>query len=212
MRKIRLVGLALFAVFAFSAVAAASAFAESEWLDNGAVTVAGAVKAELKTEGTERLLLADMKGGIGGGEVDLLCEAKSTGLIGAKVDTVETATATNCVVDTGLCPEPTVTARHLPWKTEILLVGGVFRDDITETAGAGGAPGWLVKCSIVEDECLSNEGFTELTNLAGGGVDVLFNEATSPAATCSRGGAGQGLIQGLLVLLSTEAGLEITVS
>jgi len=41
MKKIHLLGLALFAVFAFSAVAASTAFAESEFLVGGKTGLAG---------------------------------------------------------------------------------------------------------------------------------------------------------------------------
>jgi hypothetical protein len=51
MTNIKVLGIALFAVFAFSAVAAASAFAADEWLFNGSPIGAG-VELATNTEGT----------------------------------------------------------------------------------------------------------------------------------------------------------------
>jgi hypothetical protein len=213
MRKIQILGLVLFAAFAGSAVIAASAFAESEWLING---VAPAAAVNTKGPKADLKLKDDATG------VEVLCEGTSTGTVGgggAKKDTVVSITVefATCVVLAGAasCPELTAVAPvnlATPWETEILLVGAEFRDDIFNAAKT---TGWLVECKkvpifgTVDDTCTGNTS-TKLTNEAGGKVDAEF-EAKSEAAKCSFSN-GEGLVTGLTIIETEKAGDSIQVS
>jgi hypothetical protein len=77
---IKVLGLALFAVFAFSAFAAASAFAVSEWLFNGAPIGVGAELAT-DTEGTLVLDVLNEAGTVLVNEID--CSSLFEGTVGA---------------------------------------------------------------------------------------------------------------------------------
>lgn len=208
MKKIQILGFALFAVLAFSAVAAASAFAESEWLVGGAV-----VAAELASETTGELELTDLNTAAGAASV--LCSGILLGTIGpGKVDLVTAVdnlagvnegNLVNCTPDKICTNNPVdVIAEKLPWDTEIVLVSGTFRDLVLGAT-------WRVDCvvpllGLIEDVC---EGTSSaLLKNGGGGVEGTF-EALSEKATCSLGGAGAGDIVGSGV--TTAAG-GLTVS
>jgi hypothetical protein len=199
MRKIHIVGLALAAVFAFSAFSAAAAFAASEWLVDGAA-VPSTAKVHVEQSGT--LELWDMKA-----KVKLLCTGTGLGLVWEKLDTVEEAKANTCTVEEGSCGSPNAVAKNLPWNTEIVLVGSAFRDTL-RSSGAG-SPGWDVTCfGFVEDTCLSETGSTLLT-VEGENVLANFDEE-SGEANCTVGGAG-GLVKGVLTTKALE-GLTLSVS
>jgi hypothetical protein len=75
MQKVRLLVVALFAVFAFGAFAASSAFAEPELLGD---EVALANESAVTSEG--ELELIDTKAGLFGEEAALLCSGRFDGL------------------------------------------------------------------------------------------------------------------------------------
>jgi hypothetical protein len=204
MRKLQILAMALFVAFAFSVVVAASASAV-EWLDNGAA-IGAAVKVDSETEVGNLLLLEDMKTG-----VELLCSGTDEGTVGpGKADEITKITATGCVTDKGFCSNPEATPVNLPWKTELLEpVAGVWRDDISN---ATNNPGWDIKCGgILVDECVGNSD-TLITNVSLNLVDSLF-DAGSPAAKClSALGEGEWLVEGLIFMLASEAGHDISVS
>jgi len=218
MKKIQILGLALCAVFAFSAVVAASAFAEHEYLIKGEVLKAGNLNKATVTSVGE-LLLEDMKGGLFGEGVDLLCSGENLGEFLAAndfevisifplggTDPGTGAISVKCETMAGVCGEPEAKAVDLPWLVEVVLVGTASRG-LLQTGGAG-EPGWNVTCNkIVEDACTGTTS-TSLTNTATG-VTAAF-EAASEAGSCTRGGAKEGLVEGTITFTSSEGVLAIS--
>jgi len=207
MRKIHIVGLALVAMFAFSAVSVATATAATKvWLvDGAAIAKNEPVDSEATGEG---LLLVDTKGGLFGERVDLDCTGKDEGTVTTTgTGTVTAITSIVCKTLEGGCPSPAAAPVHLPWTSELILSGANFRATIK---GTGGEPGWNVTCSgIVEDECVAKAGTTVgIVNVAAG-VDANFEEAEK--ANCGRGGANAGFVVGTDLNLLTS-GLTLTVS
>jgi hypothetical protein len=211
MKKIHIVGLALVAVFAVSAFAASSAFAlESVWLVEGLkLTTAAAV------DSSGKLILTDDKGGPFGEKVEVECEGTDQGTVGPGIsDKLTNVLVTGCKTLSGGCEKPNAEANNLPWNTTIELIGGVFYDDIK--AGTGNVA-YTVFCTFFgvpgNDTCEIALGRTLLENGAGGTVNAVFNknDPNQPPATCSRGGAGEGLVDGTDNILSTE-GLALAVS
>lgn len=215
MKKIRVLMLALFALFTFSAVVATSAFGEeTELLASGIAAKAGEL---FKGEG--ELLLADHKGGIFGEEVTLLFSWEELWeyiggglwrliaafpLGGTDMEGVfQPIPATR---QAGICSEPVVTAVHEPWLEELVLEGTTPR--VLLSSGGSGTPGWNVECSKVAEDTCTGEALLEVKNETGGTVDESFNE---PAISCTRGGAGSGLVSGLFLLKSVETGLSLEV-
>jgi hypothetical protein len=197
MRKIHALGLALFAVFAFSVVAVSSASAlESVWLINGHT----ALTLELVLSEGE-LLLADLNVPFIG-EAMVLCSGLNEGFVGGdasgdnpKWDEVTKITGLNpvteplwivCTRQTGCEAGTTPEAMpvNLPWLTELLLVEGKFLNDLF---GAGGtAAGWVIRNCLVlgmspEDECTNATTSADIDNVTGTPPDViaLFSEAIS---------------------------------
>jgi hypothetical protein len=220
MRKIHVLALALVAVFAFGAIGATAAFAETtetEYLISGQPVVAG----ELVDDEGE-LLLTDHKGGIFGEEVMVLCSGLSLGEVLSAVDIDVTtiyalgtsdpetlgSAAIPCTAQTGICSEPVAKAINLDWLAELMLVGTVPEVLLTPETGMNG-PGWSIECSkIAEDSCTSPEALVEVKNETNGTVDAFFNEETG---TCTRGGAGSALVEGLIIFLSVTAGLPLEI-
>jgi hypothetical protein len=202
MRKLHLVGLALVAVFAFSAFVATSAFAH-EWLVAGKTVGAG---EEFPVEQTGTLTLEDEGSGVG-----LECTGKGTGkVLSAAKDIVETATASTCKTIKGTCGTPNAVAVHLSWSTELETVGTELRDKVTNS-GAG-TPGWNVTCfGIIKDTC-EGATSTKITVGTGSPADVVSSfDTKSPQANCSVGGAAKGKVLGELLTFSTE-GLALEAS
>ncbi|HEX5309666.1 MAG TPA: hypothetical protein VFW38_11365 [Solirubrobacteraceae bacterium] len=211
MRKLQIVGLTLVAVFAMGALYASSAFAaESRWLVDGAIPTAA---HQVDSESSGPISLTDAKGGIFGEEVQVLCEGTDLGTVGpGPADTLESITVVKCVTDKGICGEPNAEPINLPWTTSIELIGAVFYDDITTTVGNKNV-GYRVICNkAVEDTCELALGRALLEN-SGNNVNAVFNsaDANQPKGTCTRGGAGAGLVDGIDIILS-ETGLTIAVS
>jgi len=182
MSKIKILGLAIMAMFAFSVVGASSASA-AEWglckdvagktgefedsLCTKLTAVPGtglyefekltaAIPVHGKTVG--KLKLTDM--GAPGGASTIECEGTLEGSVGpGKEDSVTKTTTTSCVRVSGSCEAGhAITAEplNLPWKTELLLEGGKVRDMIMN--GGKGTPGWKVECTVlgfvkIQDEC-----------------------------------------------------------
>jgi hypothetical protein len=198
MKKIHIIGLALVAMFAFSAIAASAAFASPEWLIDGNPVAA---KTAVLSEG--ELLLCDDKGGVFGEKVCIHCSGKDKGTVGpGKADEVTEVTdlagnadITSCTNDEGCGTAKLVEAENLPWPTELT---SLTNDLVGDPNAAGKQPGYLVECEVfgakITDLC-EGHADVKVSNLEGG-VDVLFEPNVDPA-TCTRGGAGQGLIEGL---------------
>jgi hypothetical protein len=198
MSRIRLIGLALVAVFAFSAVTVASASAAPVWEQQiggtfGPITTP--VTAASKSIGN--LTLTDSVAG-----TSIECAGTDSGKVGAgSKDEVTSITASSCkFVTAGSCTSSkpvTATAKNLPWITELYEEAGKVRDHVKAHSG-GGEPGYDVECTVagifkVQDECLG-ETNTAMNNVTGG-VEAVF-DATSPKVKCSIGGAGSGTVLG----------------
>jgi hypothetical protein len=223
MRKIQILGLTLFAVFAFSAIAASVAFAESEFLVGG---VAAKVGEPVHSEGeleliatkqtifniTARVLCSGLIEGTFEGANDALL-TKAFDLAGKELTELAGGVAVECV-NLENCPTPLVFPDNLPWLAEIVL------DSATElllhlTEDGKGFPGWDV-------ECMGN-GFSNLCSGLVSGLtenlpgekdfDVIFTRAEQEAAneggTCTEG--GPAYIAGTLLALEVNA-LEVSVS
>jgi hypothetical protein len=206
MRKFHMIGLALVAVFAFSAVAVANASA-AEWLcKEGGVLKACAKVTKVDSEGT--LTLSD-KTVLG--LIMVECSGTNEGTIGlgaadtitAVLNLAKTTTDILCTVTEGsnICgtAEALVEAVHLPWSTTLTAAAV---DDLT--TGGAGSPGWHIVCSNgTEDECTKALAELAMKNEVVGGVEVvdaLFNAAENVACK-----AGNAKVSGLVTILSTEA-------
>ena len=236
MKKIEIVWVALFAVLAFSAVVASSAFAEdTQWLWEG-----NEVTAELAVDTAGELLLEDAGASL---KFDILCSGLFGGVVGGllgtagpplgEVNDVEdlvgnltSATVTkplDCETETS-CAEKlaNVTPINLPWKTELLLETHVgvseFIDDFTSDNGVAGAkPGYTVDCTVLgvllEDTC-TGEPKALLENETGGVLGTFDeNEGVNTAGECSLGGAKSGLVIGSGLMTHTGGGtLSVSVA
>lgn len=147
MTNIKILGLALFAVFAFSAVAAASAFAADEWLFNGSPIGAG-VELATNTEGTLTLNVLTGNGAVLINEID--CSGLFEGTVGAAgVDLVfdlfsltgtliqelpGTSLTCETLFDEGACSNA-AGAESLLWVDELSLALGLTWESLIELDG-----------------------------------------------------------------------------
>jgi hypothetical protein len=199
MRKLHIVGLMLFAVFAFGASAlATTASAVTEFLCDGVACKAG---EELPIDGSSTDIVLAILGEL----FTVLCE-KVTGtgdITGPKTDKFLTIVFEKC--KTSLGTECIVSADNLPWNSELIGTAGV--DEIF-SSGAG-SPGWKSVCSGKENLCeaklletKAEDYGVDLANLAGGLVDMEFLEAEE-AGPCFEGTtelAADGAVTGLVTL------------
>jgi hypothetical protein len=214
MKKVHLmIGLAVLAMFALSAVVVSSASAASKIL-LGAAGNGTEITASTKIEVIGSLLLEDMGAP---GTPDILC----TGIFDGKIEAggtlgfieelltaggVANGNAVECVSDNGTCEGVVlVSVQNLPWHIELILDAGGqylthFLSGMEET---GKEPTYVVDCIkifLIEDACRGLSS-ARLINTAEGLLGY-FNSlpltetwgAESEAANCSDGGAGQGLI------------------
>jgi hypothetical protein len=215
MKKLHVVLLALFAVFAFSAAIAGSASAETtllaEWLFNGA-----AITALLPVETTGELLLETLVLGISA--VDIDCSGIFDGSVGPngedevtkllnlakeEIGSELTGLSLDCEVLTAVsqCLAGELAelwTDNLPWHTNLFLMeSGVILDSFL------GLPGYHVFCPIEGGENLCT-GPTS-TTMTNGATDVIgvFELANPEEASCS---TGSGMISGEGLTTDTEAG------
>ncbi|MGA7704305.1 MAG: hypothetical protein WB998_05355 [Solirubrobacteraceae bacterium] len=216
-------GLALVAVWAFSALAAGSASAFSLWdqctkeasvleFSNSdctekvgtstfgwlEITAPLAVDSlpttlTLKSNGTTIDCTGTMDGTVGGGAAD-----EVTSLLNPAGEEITLAKMVKCpILASGLCGsgEAEATPVNLPWKTELVATG-----DLLAPHSGGGNPGWFIKCpSGVTNECKREDTILAVANLESElEVDLTFNPAEK--ATCSIGtGEVEGTVSILLV-------------
>jgi hypothetical protein len=183
MKKIHVLGMGLFAVFAFSAVMVSSAFAVSQWLVGGATvttltstTTTGKLILVSETFGTAKIECKGVvDGSVGPAGEDEVTELLSAG--GTKIPNsgetgfLTTGTGLDCITlnssiacgATGSLAE--VWPVNLPWLSQLELEGAVFVDDVFGTP----EPGYDVICEKTgtSNECTGLALFT-LTNVAGG--------------------------------------------
>jgi hypothetical protein len=203
MKKLQIVGLALVAIFAFSALVASAASA-TQWLAKGAAI---ATAQATTTEG--EILIEDM-GAFS--KPQILCSGLFVGTVGPgtadKINMIEdlevpaklaesgVKAIMNCTFEAKGACEGTlaeVEPVNLPWTTELALSGTTFVDKITSTNA-----GYKVICKTIlgtlEDTCTGPTG-SEVTN--GTACEVLGSfvesETITPPANCTTGGAKEGL-------------------
>lgn len=201
MTRLRILGLALVAVFAMGAVVASAAMASPEWLENGspltskvAITSKGTLKlSDTGTPiGTVTVTCAGTdKGTIGPGAEDEVTEIKASSCTSSQCSGTPTAEAVNIA--------PTLAGGI--WQTKLETVGTEIRDKITTTSGTK-VVGWTVHCTILgkteTDTCTSASSSTKMTNnKTTGNVEAEF-EAKSPKAKCTlSGGKETGGVSGV---------------
>jgi hypothetical protein len=228
MSKLKILGVALVAVFAVSIVVASTAsaveFLLALWLVGGVnvtSTLAVAQEGELKLEDAKTLLgkipvlcSGILDGTVGPNSTDEITELLSlTGTAISKTVLVENGLA--CTDQSGVCGEPLVWAEGLPWKTELeLMVDGTetfFVDLILN-----GEYYLVCMSSGLEDLCGVAQTAVKMTNEAGGVVDALFEDAFQTLAelklgNCNQGGAESAIVEGLGTIKLTS-GEALTVS
>jgi hypothetical protein len=230
--NIKILGLALFAAFAFSAVAAASAFAVSEWLFNGSPIGAG---TELLTDTEGELTLLVLSG------ATLVNEIKCSGLFEGDVGSAGltlvldlfsllptntliqelSGTSLDCatVFNVGsACP---VGGETLVWVDELSLTLGLTWEALIELMAV--APEFLLHFENVAFELLCVIGGTNAENLCGGltsgklensGTNVLLELGTaapisSELLTCG-GGETAGIDGDLVIKHGTSGTLAVS--
>jgi hypothetical protein len=229
MLRIQMIGLAIMAALAMSAVAAGSASAATElhqWLlihDETGIHLLLSAPISVHSEGL--VLLEDSGTG-----TQVHCHGFDAGTVGPHgLDLVESITSTllgtekkiTCAFDkTGSCkatPAPIAEAIHLPWHTQLVLRGGILRDLILPHGG--GKPGWSVTCNTllgnVTDTCEEEAGkpaSTIISNIVGSGVLGEFEGAAGSHAKCSVGGAGAGIVGGTVLTKNPSPKLLLAVS
>jgi len=201
MKKHQVVLLALAAVFAFSAILAATASAETTLLAEWLIKNVG-VATLTTTETKGSLVLAD--NGIGAevectgvfdGSVGANGEDEVTKILGTKGEEITLAKPLTLCKSLKGCeasPAPELAPTEtLPWHSLMFLdePSGKFLDNVFQEAG------FEITCSILKikdtDVCkLANET-GELVNPATGGAEGVGQ--VSPLASCSLGGTGKGL-------------------
>ncbi len=190
MKHLKMVGLCLGVVFALSAVVAASASAAVEWALGGVHVASGMM---VSSGGTLKLTDSKVKTL---GSITAQCTVVDEGTVGANgVDEIKSIEAKNCTSTNKECKNPTAKPVGLPWKTQLLEVGGKIDDEISAEK-----LGWNVECETilfgkVEDECTRKSTATEVVNVAAG-VEAKFSEAVSGKSKCTQSGGETGTVNG----------------
>lgn len=198
LKRFRIVGLCLAAVFALSAVAASSASAYPVWQECGAgteftnanCTTAGSgpygwVTLTTKVASTSSGALTLTAGGI-----TMECEGTDGGTIGpGSQDEITKITASNCKSGSFLCKTAAAKALNLPWKTKLYNADATkIRDEITGP-DATKEPGWEGLCEgFLKQECFTNTT-AGIKNKSNGTVDATF-DALSAKGVCKPSGEG----------------------
>jgi hypothetical protein len=217
MKKVQIIGLAMFAMFAFSVVAVSTAsaleFTLAAWLVNGA-----AVAAPLPAETTGELLLenTESKGSI-------VCSGILDGTIGANSLDEITKVLTLGKVEVGeltgkgieckgenICTSGEAWGTKLPWKTEVEL-DTVSPPELFFELILGAE--YHILCEAlgienVEETCKAPEATQEVLNVTGG-VEPM--EGATPNGNCGTG-KENGLIFAVAGGLITSPEGPVTVS
>ncbi|HEY2632151.1 MAG TPA: hypothetical protein VGI26_07215 [Solirubrobacteraceae bacterium] len=216
MRKIHLVVFAVLVVAAFSAFMASSAFAVTQWLEDGAVINAGEV-LPVDVEGELRftnqlfgiktpidcsgLFEGTVESGGKGTATDVF-DLSSPQVIAGTLDSADTnKTPVSCEVLGGGCTSGSLAnvwtvklnlELGAVWKTQLVLVGSAFIDEL------GAEAGYELECKgslgTITTECIGTVTKAELTNETGG---VLAKALGTEKITCTVGeatGSGEGLV------------------
>jgi len=240
MRKFGLVGIAIFAVLAFSAFSASAAFAEPELLFDEATVTAN---QGLESEG--ELELTDTKA-FGGAAATVKCSGflDGTYLFAERKIDIETiltlgkksVTSLGTGGSTGeeasvLCEALTICEKttdvelnpvNLPWLLTIVLdtVGTEDLYLLQFLSAGNGPPGWEITCLDLgvklTDECTGETLTADLQNMSPLDLLGVFGsraeeEANKETGTCTLGGAGTGVVEGEGLITATS-GLTVEVS
>jgi hypothetical protein len=227
MLRIQMIGLALVAALAMTAVAASSASAAHLWLVGGKL-----VASPVKVHSQGLLLLTDHNPlGNTSLETVLHCKGFDDGTVGPHAldlvlavtkELLGTEPRITCTFDkAGGCessPAPLALAVNLPWHTELYLVGTEVRDMVVSDV-AGKKAGWKVVCKApllgtITDECTATLGSVKVENVAAGVLGTF--EEKSENADCKVGTEaerkGAGLVRGTTLFESPSgaAGDKLT--
>jgi hypothetical protein len=236
MKKIQLLGIALVAVCAFSALVTASAFALTfalaNWLEAGVAIAANknvVAEGELLFENLENLanLLCsgEFNGTVGANGVDEVTQVLDLALKAIpELDPGVAGTGVKCLADSpeggvGCLPGSEVWPVNLPWKSELMLdtENGLFYD-LAVLNAAGKGPGYTILCLLkiigtAEELCeiVNDETWQEVSN---GATDVEALGAVEPESNCGTGTAN-GLLENnanniALIVLVSKAMLQVS--
>lgn len=153
MRKIHVFGFAVFAVFAFSVMVAASASAATaEWLAGKEE----AITAALASETTGSLTLGNPNGLGLKVSVKALCTGVFVGTVGPSkedsttevLNAAKTSSTISCT-DVENCETAEASAVNLPWLTELIESEVAKKMVVLDVifSGGKGEPGWKVTCT-----------------------------------------------------------------
>jgi hypothetical protein len=229
MKRFQLLGLMLVAIFAIGVVAASAAsavtFLLAEWLAAGAaITTAQATdqEGELELEdskvlGQKVVILCSgfLDGTVSGNGTDEITKLLS--LAGVDAGEPLVGPGVTCTNTANCGGTPKVWAKKLPWKTAAeLMIDGTETFFVDLIINGEYESECTVLGTKVTDECTSPEVATELTNEAGGIVDVKFSDPFQELAgltlgTCTVGGALSAAVTGLGSALLTS-GTALTIS
>lgn len=220
MKKMHIWGLALAAVFAFSAVVVASAFAEEPvWLlDSAKVTAVSPV------ETTGELTLTELEGPLGV-HAGVLCSGILDGTIGLKGTNEVTKVLTLAKTETESLVEgkeiacanvencsggtPLVWAEKLPWDSQLVLSGTAITDVTLNAAYEVDCVNSLV--GLLEDLCEQAETIATLTNNTTEG-DVTGTITSENLGLCTLSGKLSGDIVTDSPALTFQTGHTLAVS
>jgi hypothetical protein len=219
MRRLKVFGVVLAAVFAVGVVVASSASAVT-FLLAGFLEAGGTSWKEEEANTTGELVLEDNKAPIVG-RAAVKCSGTLMGLIlGASepshvmiesvldlsnnmISSTELSGTSLSCANVANCGTAEVWPTHLPWlgEIELMIDGSEEFFAILLSSGGNGNPGWEVKCPLLTDTCTNETGIAKLENLEGGVVDGIFSKAFTelaeiPFATCSASGAASGVVEG----------------
>jgi hypothetical protein len=215
MRKIRILGVAFFAVLAFGAIAATNASA-AQWLINGAAITTA---QHVTTEGT--WLLRGL--GFFGSEIHVVCNGILLGTVGpgdkdlvSAVTDLEGHANLHCEVLSTLCEGKLalVLAENLPWETLLLEPKANefidhFKEDLSEPKGK---PAFLLECTLPlgvksKELCESTEILTHaLQNVTGGVLGEILEELSTKCTNANTVShiSGHGIVKALTGTLTVS--------
>lgn len=239
MRKLRLLGVALFALLAFGVFAASSAFAEGPELLGDEAALAN--ESEVSSEGELELTDLNAPGGVS----TVLCSGTLDGLwlaaekkldveslldlAGNLIGSLTSGVGLACTRLAGACtvavpPDIFLFAVHLPWLLDLVLdtVGGVDLYLLEFLSSGAGQPGWELTCLVagitITDECLGVEAHptsADVQNMSPSDLLGIFSNAeieeSEALGTCSLGGAKAGHVVGEGLIFG-PGGLALDVS
>jgi hypothetical protein len=202
--------LAALAALTLPTAASATSLPHAAWHLNGA-PLTESEKAATSGEGT---LAANAQAPFGG-TVTVECKATNKGSAGAfGAGEITTLTATSCTSRStektygckdGLQHPAGVVAVHLPWRTELVVVGKTVHERIV--SGGSGTPGFKLKCwiealsSYGEEECVGTLG-ASITNTESG-----FTTAFEAGEKLLCNGSSEGWLEGSQKVTSTAGKL-----